>query len=155
MTNLYNRRLLTEYEAIDIEHVLDDAIAFLEGQAVKVENTVKDALIGRLQFRKAILSAVSIDVIADRQRATSWTRCMEMLPTIKQSTIHGVPVHKSFSVKIQRRLASSVPPRPIVSISFDDAYTFLCRLCQHAKEAYGVLDYHGGAHLLVCHNRLS
>lgn len=154
MANLYHRRLLTDFEATDIEQKLDDAICYLNVQNVTIQETVKDALVARLEFRKTFLSAVQTDEIPSRERALFWERCMEILPTIKQSTSHGVSVNKSFSVKIQRRLASSVPPRPIVSINFDDAYAFLSRLCQHGKDAYRILDYHGGVNLLVCQCRL-
>ena len=58
-------------------------------------------------------------------------------------------VEASFSIKIQRRLASTVPPRPIVNISFDEAIEQLTGLCQNGKDAYRILDYHGGDNLMV------
>jgi len=154
VANLYHRRLLTDFEAMDIEQKLDDAIYYLNVQDKKIEKTLKNSLVARLEFRKMFLSAVQTDEIPDRQRILFWERCMEILPIIEQSTSHDVSVSESFSVKIQRRLASSVPPRPIVSISFKDAYAFLGRLCQHGKDAYRILDYHGGVNLLVCQRRL-
>lgn len=154
MANLYHRRLLTDFEVMEIEQELDDAISYLNVHNLSINETLKDALVARLEFRKMFLSAVQTDEIPDRQRPFLWERCMEMLPSIKQSTSHGVSVNESFSVKIQRKLASSVPPRPIVSINFDDAYAFLSRLCQHGKDAYRILEYHGGVNLLVCQRRL-
>jgi len=150
VANLYHRRLLTDFEAKDIDQCLDDAVDYLNVQNSVVEKILKDALVARLVFRKRFLSAVRTDEVPDRQKIIFWERCMEILPVIKQSTSHGMPVNESFSVKIQRRLASSVPPRPIASINFDDAYAFLSRLCQHGKDAYRILEYHGGADLLVC-----
>ena len=155
MANLYHRNLLSDFDVTDIEQRLDDAIYYLNVQNVMTKRTLKEALVGRLEFRKAFLSAVRTDEIPDGQRIFFWERCMEVLPTIKQSTSHGVPVNECFSVKIQRRLASNVPPRPIVSINFADTYSFLSRLCQHGKDAYRILEYHGGANLLVRQHRLS
>lgn len=151
MANLYHRNLLTEFEAIDIEQELIDAITYLNKQPIAgLNDALKGSLLSRLEFRRELLSAVRIDEIVNRQRASFWERCLELLPAIQQTTRLGVPMEESFSMKIQRRLASSVPPRPMVNINFEDAYAFLNRLCQHGKEAYRILDYYGGCHLLVC-----
>ena len=50
-----------------------------------------------------------------------------------------------FSAKIQRRLASNIPPRPIVDVSFDDSYEYLNQLCQNEKEVYRVLIHSSGS----------
>lgn len=150
MANLYHRKLLSDFDATDILHELDRSITYLKGLGMELGDPLKDTLIGRLELRKAFLSAVTMDETIDRQKASLWERCSQLLPKIKQTTSHGVPVDHSFSAKIQRRLASSVPPRPIVSIKLDDAYAFLSRLCMNGKEAYRILDYHGGVNLMVC-----
>lgn len=78
-----------------------------------------------------------------------WQQCSKLLPLLLESKASGTEVTDAFSAKIQRRLASTVPPRPIVNITFDEAHAHLNRLCQNGKEVYGVLDYHGGNNMLV------
>ena len=103
-----------------------------------------DALLSRLKFRKALMNAVVMNVDIDElAQVRSWALCLELLPTLSKTKDVGVAVESSFSAKIQRRLASSVPPRPVVDISFGDASTFLSSLCQYGMEAYRILDFHG------------
>jgi len=52
----------------------------------------------------------------------------------------GKAVPGSFSTKIQRRLASTVPPRPIVEVDFREALEKLKQLCLDCEEATGFTD---------------
>ena len=88
--------------------------------------------------------------ITDAQRPSAWELCSEILPMLHETRHLGIVVEQSFSGKIQRRLASSVPPRPIVNISFDEACTFLGWLCTYSKEAYSILRYDGPSCAMVC-----
>lgn len=154
VANLYNRNLLTNFEAIAISNTIEDAIVYVRSNSSAIsDSTLRDGLCHRLEVRRSLLRAVDSDEIVDVQRATIWARCSELLLTLPQTRKLGKPVLDSFSIKIQRRLASSVPPRPIISISFDDAFAQLGWLCQNAKDAYRILDYHGGNHLLVSTSR--
>lgn len=56
----------------------------------------------------------------------------------------------AFSLKIQRKLASTVPPRPMVNITSDDALAHLKRLCQDAIDMQQMLDYTGPSNFKVC-----
>lgn len=58
-------------------------------------------------------------------------------------------VPDSFSVKLQRKLASSVPPRPVVSVEFVTAFDHLERICRDGKILTEVLDYHDSQSLMV------
>ena len=62
----------------------------------------------------------------------------------------GKAVDEAFSLKIQRRLASTVPPRPMVKISPEDAIKHLKRFFHDAIDAQQILDYHGPYNLQVC-----
>lgn len=110
----------------------------------------REALLNRLEFRKMLLSAVQLDGFLDHQRARLWEGCLELIPMLSQTNKLGLPSEKSFSIKIQRKLASSVPPRPIVKISFDEALARLSGICQNGRDAYRVLESHSGTHLMVC-----
>lgn len=54
---------------------------------------------------------------------------------IRDTNQLGKPVPGSFSTKIQRRLASTVPPRPIVDVDFKEALQNLKQLCVDCEEA--------------------
>jgi hypothetical protein len=71
------------------------------------------------------------------------------LSGITETVAHGTPVPEAFSLKIQRRLASTVPPRPIVHISPEDALAHLKRLCQDAIDMQQMLDYKGPSNFKV------
>ena len=149
MTNLYHRDLLTDVKAANVIEIIDQAIAWLEST-----HTIKDefrrALRARLDLRKAFLSATNLEKgVGTAERPDSWSLCSQMLRTIDLTTTPGVSVVSAFSPKIQRRLASTVPPRPIVNISFDDAHTFFIRTCVCAREAFGILSCSGASHTIV------
>ena len=148
MTNLYNRTLLSTFEVSEFEELLDSAKEFVQDG---LSGEVKISLLCRLDFRKALLRAVSVDVdvIASKDNH-HWAECLEFLSSVIKSNPLGVPVSRCFTTKVQRRLASTVPPRPIVSIDFVAAYDFLKRLCEDGAYAPKVLDCLGGSNILVC-----
>lgn len=151
MVSLYHRKLLDDFEVADISMKIEGAMAYVTRETDLIDRPFRDALLSRLELRKLLLSAVQLDGILDRQRARLWEGCLELLPMISQTNKLGVPSENSFSIKIQRKLASSVPPRPIVKISFDEALARLSDICQNGKDAYRILDFHSGSHLMVCH----
>lgn len=79
-----------------------------------------------------------------------WTTLQALLPQIVSSADLGKPVPESFSIKVQRKLASTVPPRPIVNVSQDRAFEHLERLCRDAAAVVDVLEYHDSHSLFVC-----
>ena len=151
MSNLYHRNLLSNFEAADIESLLEDSIAYVGREQLKA-GEIRTALASRLEFRKAFLLAVKPNAILHGpDKATIWESCLQLLPTMPSTKHLGVAVNSSFSAKIQRRLASSVPPRPIVEIGFDDSYVYLNQLCQNGKEVHRVLDHPDGSNCMVRH----
>ena len=75
---------------------------------------------------------------------------MEMLwEAINKSHPLGITVPEAFSTKIQRKLASTMPPRPIVQLSFEDANIHFKRLIVDGKEVVKVLDFTDSQSLLV------
>jgi hypothetical protein len=59
------------------------------------------------------------------------------------------PIPESFSTKLQRKLGSTVPPRPVVDVAFDAAYKHLEQLCRDGQILTEVLDYHDSHSLMV------
>ena len=149
MTNLYHRDLLTDTKAADISDIIDRAIEWLDS-APSIQEVCRIALRTRLDFRKALLSAVnSEEGHGNASRPESWAACIQLMPAVRRTNVLSGPVESAFSSKIQRRLASSVPPRPVVNISFDDADAFFVRTCVNAQEAFGVLRWSGASHIMV------
>lgn len=149
MVSLYHRKLLDDFEVTDISAKIEDALNYVTKEIESMDVSLRDALLNRLQFRKMLLSAVQLDGVLDYQRVRLWERCLELLPTLSQTTKLGVLSEDSFSIKIQRKLASSVPPRPIVKISYDEAIVLLNEICQNGRDAYRVLDSQTGTRLMV------
>ncbi len=79
-----------------------------------------------------------------------WTTLGDFLPYLKSSSKLAKAVPSSFSVKIQRKLASTVPPRPIVQVGQEAAFDHLDRLCKDAAVAVEVLNYYDSHSLMVC-----
>lgn len=93
-----------------------------------------DALAIRLRFRKSLLAAEEPQ-LPPSELAEAWTLVAASLSPIRDSHHHGWDVENSFSTKIQRRLASTVPPRPIVEMTFPEAFQKLEELCKDCQEA--------------------
>jgi hypothetical protein len=149
VTHLYNRNLFSAFPTKDILTSLSEALQYVT--ETTLSESVRDAVASRLRFRMSFLRALELglDVIDDR-KTEDWQTCLQVLPHLSKTNTLGKPVEESCSLKIQRRLASSVPPRPMVKISFEDAIAYLSRLCKDGIDVVQVLDYHGSSNLLVC-----
>ena len=148
MSNLYHRNLLTQFDVAEIHDLINKALTYVS-KLTNISITLRDALVIRLELRSYFLSAVQFDEIIDCHRVQFWDRCLRLIPALPKTTYLAMRAEASFSIKIQRRLASTVPPRPMVNISFDEAFEQLTRLCQNGKDAYRILDYRGGANMMV------
>ena len=148
VSNLYHRNLLTQFDVAEIHNIINEALDYVS-KLTNISIALRDALVIRLELRSYFLSAVQFDEIIDDHRVPWWDRCLRLIPALPKTTYLGMRVEASFSIKIQRRLASTVPPRPIVNISFDEAFAQLTRLCQNGKDAYRILNYRGGVNLMV------
>lgn len=115
-----------------------------------MDQKLRDALRCRLLFRHEFLSALDEDLeVLDTRSTDNFVSCLSTLSAITETVSHGTPVPEAFSLKIQRRLASTVPPRPIVHISPEDALAHLKRLCQDAIDMQQMLDYKGPSNFKV------
>ncbi|CRG83051.1 N-alpha-acetyltransferase 35, NatC auxiliary subunit [Talaromyces islandicus] len=147
---LYNRSILSEHEIDPVQTIIRQAIQFLEEESSGLEQNVKDALIDRLRFRNHFLEALDEEQLASGiQDKKSFTACLSLVGPIENSVSLGKPVEDAFTLKIQRKLASTVPPRPMVTISIGSAISHLKRLCQDAIDMHEILDYSGSDDLRV------
>jgi hypothetical protein len=112
---------------------------------------MQNALAARLAFRASFLAAV--EAASSRSSPDTeklWMELLKSLTDIKTTAQLGVPAASAFSVKIQRKLASTVPPHPMVEVGQDAAFSHLERLCKDAAAASAVLRYYDSHSLMVC-----
>lgn len=115
-----------------------------------IDQKLRDAIRCRLLFRHEFLSALDEDLeVLDTRSTDNFVSCLSTLSGITETVALGTPVPEAFSLKIQRKLASTVPPRPIVQISPEDALAHLKRLCQDAIDMQEMLDYRGPSNFKV------
>ncbi|KAL9060814.1 MAG: hypothetical protein Q9206_000860 [Seirophora lacunosa] len=149
VSNLYNRRLLDDFDASDMQQLIDEALSFAEGKSAW-DDGLRKAISVRLTLRRRLLIAMGSDLSPDKDaQIRCWKHCSELLPALIETRVVSKPVKAAFSIKIQRRLVSSVPPRPMVEATFDKTHAFLANLCRDAADVYRVLDYHGSSNILV------
>ena len=124
-----------------ILNVLDEALKSMGDSFLDIPDHVHRAIVSRLRYRRALLKATSANVeCSTEERSSLWQDCVPLFTAVVGTHGLGVNVPESFSMKIQRRLASSVPPRPIVEADFDTATTFLGRLHEDGVEVESVLS---------------
>ncbi|KAJ5823852.1 NatC N(alpha)-terminal acetyltransferase Mak10 subunit [Penicillium robsamsonii] len=143
VSQLYNRNLLSAWSISHFHRLLDQAVAWVAEQT-DIDQKLKDAIHCRLVFRHEFLSALDQDLEVLETRSTkNFSSCIAQLQPLSETVALGRPVPDAFSLKIQRKLASTVPPRPMVNINSDDALAHLKRLCQDAIDMQQMLDYTG------------
>lgn len=150
VSQLYNRNLLSAFDISHFHRLLDQAITWATEQS-DIDQKLKDAIICRLVFRHEFLSALFRDLSVLETRSTDhFASCLSQLGPLTETVSLGKPVPEAFSLKIQRKLASTVPPRPMVHMKSDDALAHLKRLCQDAIDMQQMLDYTGPSNFKVC-----
>ncbi|KAK0386522.1 hypothetical protein NLU13_6357 [Sarocladium strictum] len=145
VTNTYNRTLLASVPISAIREVLQDArrlLSSLRGSSVSLE--LIEALDNRLELRQIFLDvAETPNHRNDPENARRpWTNGLPILAKLGVTHKLAQPVTEAFSVKLQRKLASTMPPRPIVQLSFQDALGHFTRLFQDGEQMIDVLNFH-------------
>ncbi|KAL1873072.1 hypothetical protein VTK73DRAFT_1169 [Phialemonium thermophilum] len=150
VTNTYHRTLLDHIKKEDIDDVIQEARATLHSIRNSLQDDVAQALDFRLELRLAFLRAIELSHLRTSPPSleTPWVQMKAVLESIKDSHHLATPVPASFSAKIQRRLASTMPPRPIVELSFEEAHSNFERLCVDGLDVIKVLDFSDSQSLL-------
>ncbi|KAF3902039.1 hypothetical protein AA313_de0207637 [Arthrobotrys entomopaga] len=149
VTQTYNVSLLEFVSVPDVNRLLSSAIEYIDSALAPWPNNIKMALKARLAFRKLFLGELSRDVKDMVEKRSNWDGCITLLSTIGITRNLGKSVPSVFSIAVQRKLASTVPPRPIVQIPFEEAFTIVSRLCKDAKEILRILNYSGATNLMT------
>ncbi|KAI2626826.1 Mak10-domain-containing protein [Xylaria nigripes] len=144
VTYTYERTLLSQIPTLAIKDLLENAVADLRLQGTEFPRNICTALESRLELRLAFLD--SIDLAAIRKDSSeagkqSWSRMRMLISDIQSQHALGKPVPEAFSTKLQRRLASTMPPRPMVQLSFEECVTHFKRFFDNGVEVIDVLQY--------------
>lgn len=156
MTQLYNRNLLSIFDTEQFHRIVDDALTWLnKEQDTTIPPEIRKALSQRLLFRREFLSGLDQDMdVLETRSMKNFQASVPFVSQIEESMSLGKPVEEAFSLKLQRKLASTVPPRPMVKIDSKEAITHMRRLCEDAADVLQMLDYRGPYNLRVRFYRL-
>lgn len=150
VTYTFTRTLLDDVEDVLIVDYVDDVMEALTKDET-IDGPIRRALSQRLGFRQALLNT-AIKVI-DRTDPfgikSKWLTAIETLPGMKSGSNLSTSVPEAFSEKIAKRLASTVPPRPVVSTSWEEAFAHLEQLCNDGLLVTEVLNFHDSHSLMV------
>jgi N-alpha-acetyltransferase 35, NatC auxiliary subunit len=143
VTNTYHRTLLASLSPNDVRETLVDARSLLASLSSTLSDELLQALDRRLELRYAFLNATESPrhITQPELARKPWLDALVTLPEINSSHSLGKAVDEAFSTKLQRKLASTMPPRPIVQLSFDDAYGHLFRLFKDGADVVDILQY--------------
>ncbi|TRX89424.1 hypothetical protein FHL15_009722 [Xylaria flabelliformis] len=144
VTNTYERNLLSHLPVSDIKDLLLDAIAELQEVQTAYARDICVALGSRLRLRIAFLDAVDLSITRNDTSENAklpWVQLSALIIDIENQHALGKPVPEAFSTKLQRRLASTMPPRPMVKLSFEESITHFKRFFQNGNEVIDVLQY--------------
>ncbi|KAJ4378829.1 N-alpha-acetyltransferase, non-catalitic subunit [Didymella sp. IMI 355093] len=138
-TQTYNRVLFVSTPIDVFLRELDAAIEIMEDTDLELNDALRSAIIARLKFREDFLRALDLDHPLE-QMSSSWSPVLAGMTSIKATHQLGQSVPGAFSTKMQRRLASTVPPRPIVEFEFKEALDLLEHICVDCEEATRFID---------------
>ena len=151
VTNTYRRQLLDSISTDAVRDTIQSTRAAVHAMRNTWSPEMALALDARLELRYAFLRAIELSELRSNPEPlkTPWLQMKAVLKNIKKTHGLGVPVPACFSSKLQRQLASGMPPRPIVQMSFDEAGTRWERLFEDGMEVHDVLKYTDPQTLLV------
>lgn len=150
VSQTYGVMMLMHAPKEEVVGLLDAALEWL----VERENEFKDgvyvALRNRLLLRRGLLDDLAADAGSYHGGSEGgWDKTLELLGELEKDHVLGKPVPEAWSMSVQRKLASSVPPRPPVEITFAEAATTLRQMCLQTKDLLKILEYKGATEVLV------
>lgn len=151
MTNTYECNLCADVPLKELYAMLQKARADLRA-ASGISKNVSVALDLRLELRVAFLRSMELYPLRKSNPESlkmPWIQMSGLIEHIKKQHNLAKDVPEAFSTKLQRRLASTMPPRPIIQPSFDDTYTQFKQMFQDGRDVMDVLKYVDPQSLLV------
>lgn len=156
MTQTYGIPLLEHVETVDILDLLDSALVWLDAKKEELAPKVFEALKNRVSLRRSVLLGLSKEVGAYYNEpekgghSYTWVKSRELVELVQKTHEVGQPVAEAWSTSVQRKLASQVPPRPIVDIPFEQAMTMLKQLCDEMIDIPRILKFETANNMMVC-----
>ncbi|KAI0397142.1 Mak10-domain-containing protein [Xylariaceae sp. FL0594] len=141
--NTCDRSLLHAISTSDVKSILQDAVAELGTLDGALRQEMHEALRSRLELRISFLDAIDLHTIrraAPEASKMPWARMRDLIGVIEDQHALGKAVPEAFSVKLQRRLTSTMPPRPMAELSFTDCIAHFKRFFEAGAEAIDVLQ---------------
>ncbi|AEO61343.1 hypothetical protein MYCTH_2311397 [Thermothelomyces thermophilus ATCC 42464] len=150
VTNTYNRSLLESIDRYEIRDEIIEARNVIYDVRHKLTDEMAHALAFRLELRTAFLRAIELCELRSDPESLSlpWAQMQGVWEAINKTRHLGKPVPEAFSTKIQRRLASTMPPRPIVQPSPEETYEHFKKLIADGLNVLNVLNYADSQSLL-------
>ncbi|KAI9661935.1 MAG: hypothetical protein M1821_009175 [Bathelium mastoideum] len=130
-THTYNRDLFNHFEETQILDILSDAVRHLREQTL-VKSSLSQSIMARLELRMEMLRAFS----CNHFDAKIFDHARELTNTVQLTSGTGKAVREAFSEKIQRRLASTAPPKPVIEIGIAEAFEKLIHVLDDIREAH-------------------
>lgn len=132
VTHLFGRELLPKMGLDATIVLLDEAIDCVKSES-DLFTDISDALISRLHFRKQFFMNLADD-------ANQWQHLISQLDVVRKSHDLTQPIPSAFSEKVQRQLATSTPPRPMLKVDWDTACKNWTKLCNDIIAAHRSTD---------------
>ncbi|KAL1838197.1 hypothetical protein VTJ49DRAFT_2954 [Mycothermus thermophilus] len=150
VTNTYSRSLLENLDRDMIREEIMAARKVIDDMKGELTDEVAHALGFRLELRTAFLRAIELSELRTNSDSLSvpWYQMQGVWESINKSRSLGTPVPDAFSAKIQRRLASTMPPRPIVQPTPEEAHENFKRMIADGIRVVNVLNYSDSQSLL-------
>lgn len=127
VTHLFGRELLPRYDETRVGTTLEEAAAWVAGSDLPDE--MKVALGDRLMARRSYTLSVFGEI-------NEWDDLIDIARN-KLAMTHALsePLPEAFTDKVQRHLATSTPPRPMLEVSYDDSQQSWIKLYSDIAEA--------------------
>lgn len=149
-TQIFNRPLLHNFAVDEILALLQNARLWLMQSDLSPD--LRETVAIRLNLRYSLLELLQCCTFGSRPRTEQFHESIESLKRMESTTTLGQPTNaESFTLKIQRKLASSVPPRPMIVIDREKAFAFFRQLIIDTTTAFQVLDIPSSGDLLVAY----
>lgn len=146
----YGLPLLQNIEHAEIVVLLDSALQWLVDNEAALSKELAAALRNRLKLRKLLLEDFAKDGESYHEGATSnWVESRALAVETEKDHVLGKPVPEAWSNSVQRKLASSVPPRPLVETAFSEAIASLKQLCDDTVDMLKILNYAGASNTMT------
>jgi N-alpha-acetyltransferase 35, NatC auxiliary subunit len=141
--------LFDDISASEFIKLLTEALEIVETEIGKQTSQSLEGIKARLEFRLKFLEIVSGTISSTKARRSALENCINMLPTITATMNLGKELPQAFSTRIQRKLSTQVPPRPMVTIDPKEAETSLKTLLFNLLEIECIYEYNSPHEIMV------